>query len=158
MNPRTPTTLAAAALLCTLALAASADQMYKWVDKDGHVHYSQTPPPSTSVQAQSVNISAPPPDPVTVQNEQNLSQQIQDKNKQAQDAAQKQQQNAQQQAQQKKYCDSLRERLATLQVGGRTSTVDAKGNVSYLSDDQRNKQIQDVQDQINKDCGSSSGH
>ncbi|MGE5626236.1 MAG: DUF4124 domain-containing protein [Bacillota bacterium] len=155
MNLRTLTILSAGALLGTLALAATADQIYKWVDKNGQVHYSQTPPPTTDVQAQSVNIGAPPPDPITLQNQQNLAQQIQQKNQQDQEAAKKQQQDAQQQAAQKKHCDVLRERLATLQVGGRTATVDTKGNVSYLSDDERNKQIKDAQDQIAKECSGS---
>lgn len=152
MNTRTLIALAAGASLCVLALAAAADQMYKWVDKDGHVHYSQTPPPTTGVQAESVNISAPPPDPTTLQNEKNLDKQMQEKNKQDQAAAQKQQQDAQQQAAQKKQCDDLRARLATLQVGGRTANVDPNGNVSYLSDDDRAKKEQEIQDQITKDC------
>lgn len=44
---------AAAALLCSTAVAAQA---YRWVDKDGKVHYTQTPPPpaqATSVQKRS---------------------------------------------------------------------------------------------------------
>ncbi len=35
---------AAVALLCAATVAAQA---YRWVDKDGKVHYSQTPPPPT---------------------------------------------------------------------------------------------------------------
>src|SRR5579863_6679739 len=149
MKLRTLTSLACLALLAVAGLAA-ADQMYKWVDKDGHVHYSQTPPTSTGVQAQSVDIGAPPPDPTTLKNEQNLAQQIKDKDKQAQDAAQQQQQDAQKQAQQKKNCDALHERLAILQ-GRRPGTVDAQGNVNYLSDDQIQKQTQELQDQIAKE-------
>ena len=144
---------ACGALLAVICLAAAADQMYKWVDKDGHVHYSQTPPPSTGVQAQSVNISAPAPDPVTLKNEQNLAQQIKTKDQQAQDAAQKQQQDAQKQAQQKKNCDELRERLVVLTQSRRPATVDAQGNTTYLSDDDIQKQEQDLNDQIAKNCG-----
>lgn len=35
----------AAALIVSLATAATAQTMYRWVDKDGRVHYSQQPPP-----------------------------------------------------------------------------------------------------------------
>lgn len=151
MNPRI-LSAACGALLAVTCLAASADQMYKWVDKDGHVHYSQTPPPTTGVQAQSVNIGAPPPDPVTLQNEQNLAKQLSDKDKQQQDAAQKQQQDAQKQAQQKKNCDALRERLVVLTQSRRPATVDAQGNINYLSDDDIQKQEKDLNDQIAKEC------
>lgn len=34
-----------AALLLALALPVAADKIYKWVDEDGKVHYSDTPPP-----------------------------------------------------------------------------------------------------------------
>ena len=153
MNLRTPSVAVCGVLLAAFCLTATADPMYKWVDKDGHVHYSQTPPPSTDVQAQSVNIGAPAPDPVTLQNEQNLAQQLKDKDKQAQDAAQKQQQDAQKQAQQKQHCDDLRSHLAVLNQSGRAASVDSKGNVNYISDDERQKQIQALQDQISKECG-----
>jgi len=39
--------------------AASAEQLYKWVDDQGHVHYTQTPPPSAGTRAKSVNIEVP---------------------------------------------------------------------------------------------------
>lgn len=132
---------------------AGADQVYRWVDKDGHVHYSQTPPASTGVNAQTVNIVPPAPDPTTLQNEQNLAQQMQDKNKQAQDAQQKDQVAQQQKDQQKKECDYLQQRLAILQQSGRVATVDAQGNKNYISDDDRAKQMQQLQDQISKECG-----
>lgn len=37
-------------LLAALALAANAEagEVYKWVDKDGNVHYSNTPPPEAA--------------------------------------------------------------------------------------------------------------
>lgn len=40
--------IALAALLATLAFGAHAGQVYKWVDKDGKVHYSNTPPPESA--------------------------------------------------------------------------------------------------------------
>jgi preprotein translocase subunit SecD len=146
-------------LICTVlvlaltGMAASADQVYRWVDKDGHVHYSQTPPASTSVKAQTVNITPPAPDPVTLQNEQKLAQQIQDQNKQNQDSQKKAQQDAQQKAQQQQQCDALRQRLQVLQQSGRVATVDAQGNKTYIPDDTRAKQEQDLQDTIAKQCG-----
>jgi|SRR5215469_5317592 len=155
MNTRTLIALAGGALLGTLALAAAADQIYKWVDKDGHVHYSQTPPPATGVQAQSVDIGAPPPDPTTLHNEQNLAKQLDDKNKQAQDVADKQKQDAQQKAQQKAQCDDLRDRLRVLQAGGRAATVDANGNMNFLSDDDRAKREKELQDDIDKNCSGA---
>jgi len=150
MNTR-HTLLFTAALVAVVG-AASADQVYRWVDKDGHVHYSQTPPSSTAVNAQSLNISAPPPDPTTLRNEQNLASQLQDKDKQAQEAQQKAQADAQKQAAQKQQCDALRSQLQQLLQSGRVASVDAQGNRTYMSDDDRAKQEQQLQDQISKTC------
>ena len=73
MKMRIPLLISAAVLLAAAGMAASADHVYRWVDKDGHVHYSQTPPAGTHVNAQTVNITPPAPDPTTLQNEQNLA-------------------------------------------------------------------------------------
>ena len=151
MNTRN-TLLMSAALLLAVSGAAFADQVYRWVDKDGHVHYSQTPPSSTDVNAQTLNITPPAPDPTTLRNEQTLAKQIDEKNKQAQDAQQKAQAEAQKQAQQKQQCDSMRSRLQILLQSARLATVDAQGNKTYVSDDARAKQEQQLQDQISKDC------
>ncbi|HEV7165532.1 MAG: DUF4124 domain-containing protein [Gammaproteobacteria bacterium] len=156
MNMRIPLLISAALLLCAMGMAASADQVYRWVDKDGHVHYSQTPPSSTDVNAQTVNINPPAPDPTTLQNEQNLAQQLQDKDKQDQKTQEQAAKAAQAQQQKKQICDVLQQRLAVLQQSGRVATVDAQGNKTYVSDDDRAKQEQQMQDQIAKSCGGGN--
>ena len=133
------------ALVCT---GAMADQVYRWVDKDGKVHYSQTPPPGAATGVESLQVNAPPPDPTGQQNVQVLQKQIADKDQQAADAAKAAQQDEQQKAQKKKQCDDLRTRLLTLQQSGRAATIDAKGNMTYLDDDARAKQEQAIQDQM----------
>ncbi|HEY3644134.1 MAG TPA: DUF4124 domain-containing protein [Gammaproteobacteria bacterium] len=47
---------------CLLAGAASidagSDQVYRWVDKDGKVHYSSTPPPATpGIQSHKIDVT-----------------------------------------------------------------------------------------------------
>jgi len=152
MNIHLVVSISAAIVFAAISLSAGADQVYRWVDKDGHVHYSQTPPASTGVNAQTLNITPPAPDPTTLQNDQKLAQQTQDRDKQVQDAQKTEQQVQQEQAQRQKECDYLQQRLQVLQQGARVATVDAQGNRSYVSDDDRAKQEQQLQDQINKTC------
>ncbi|HEX7964624.1 MAG TPA: DUF4124 domain-containing protein [Gammaproteobacteria bacterium] len=142
-----------------LALAAglaSADQVYKWVDKDGHVHFSQMPPAGTGVQAQTVDVKPPPPDPTGLANSQNLQQQIADKKKAEQKDPQREQEEQEQKQQQKERCDGLREKLNVLNAGGRATSVDAKGNVTYISDEEREKQMAQLESQIEKSCGGGN--
>lgn len=158
INIRFATALGTALLLAAVSSLATADQVYRWVDKDGHVHYSQTPPSSTNINAQTMNIAPPPPDPTTLRDEQDLSKELKDKDKQSQEQQQKEKAAQAQQEQQQKECDYLQQRLQVLERGARVSTMDAEGNRTYVSDDDRAKQEQELQDQINKQCGSSSSN
>ncbi|MFT3667290.1 MAG: DUF4124 domain-containing protein [Pseudoxanthomonas sp.] len=47
--------LAALALCLTVAATAQAQQVYQWKDKNGVTHYSDTPPPSQTVQNRRIN-------------------------------------------------------------------------------------------------------
>ncbi len=155
MKPRIPLLITVALLLCTMGMTASADQVYKWVDKDGHTHYSQTPPSSTDVKAQTVDITPAAPDPTTLQNEANLAKQLQDQGKQDQKTQEQATKDAAAQQQKQRICDDLQQRLAVLQQSGRVTTVDAQGNKTYVTDDSRAQQEQQLQDQMNKSCTSA---
>ena len=153
---KTISMLLMSATLGLLMQTAAADQVYRWVDKDGHVHYSQTPPATTGVNAQTLNIAPPPPDPTSLQNEHNLAQDLQKKNDQSQADQQKAQAAQQQKDQDKQRCDGLRQRLQLLQQSGRVASIDGQGNKSYISDDDKAKQIQDLENTIAKDCGGGN--
>lgn len=154
MRLREISALACGALLSLGATLAAADQVFKWTDSQGHVHFSQTPPPSTTAGVQQLNVNAPPPDPQSLQNQQSLIQAQQDQQKKAKDAADKADKPDPQAEKLKQIeCDDLRTKLAALQQQGRAATVDAQGNVTYLDDAARAKQEQDIQDHLSKNCG-----
>jgi hypothetical protein len=48
-----------AALAIFLATATVAAQVFKWIDKDGKVNFSDTPPPAEAVKGEAKKISAP---------------------------------------------------------------------------------------------------
>lgn len=144
------------ALACLLAAAgtAVADQVYRWVDKNGVVHYTQTPPPSTNAAtAKTVDISAPPPDAYGAASAQATENTQTAQNKSAQAAAQKAQADAQQKAALQKACEAERAQLQQMQDARRVSYTDSKGEVQYASGDDRLKAMDDLQKRIDKDCG-----
>ena len=49
---------------------AHADSVYRWVDAQGHVHYSQTPPPNDATRARVMDVEPPPPDPTSLRQQQ----------------------------------------------------------------------------------------
>lgn len=139
-------------VLVSISAIAAADQVYKWVDSEGHVHFSQTPPPNANTGVQQVNVNPTPPDPQSLQNQQNLIQAQQDQQQKAKEEADKNKPDPKAEAAKKQQCDDLRSRLNVLQQSGRTATTDAQGNLTFLDDDARAKQIQNIQDQIAKTC------
>ena len=142
-------------LLCLLASAAMADQMYKWVDSAGQVHYSQTPPPGTAVQAKSVDIQGAQQyttDPQIVQQEQRQQQDAAAQAKADQHRADLEARNKAIRAQ---NCVNLKARLQFLEQSGRVFTVDADGNRHYISDEDHDKEEQDLKAKIAKDCSDS---
>jgi glutaredoxin len=56
-----------AIILITAAFTAAAQTMYRWVDKDGHVHYSDKPPAASEgakvEQKRAVTLGVPTPEP-----------------------------------------------------------------------------------------------
>ena len=48
------------AMAILLATATVAAQVYKWVDKDGKVQYTDTPPPASATKTEAKKFDAPP--------------------------------------------------------------------------------------------------
>ncbi len=143
--------IACAAALAVCSTLVLADQVYKWVDDQGHVHFSQTPPPGTK--AQPMTVYVPPPDPQSLQNTQGIEKTQADKDKAAADAAKKDKPDPAKEAEKQKHCDDLHSKYQVLAQSGRAATTDDKGNLTFLDDDTRALQEKAIQDQINKDCG-----
>lgn len=145
--------LLALACLMTVGSAALADQVYRWVDKNGVVHYTQTPPPSTDAPAaKSIDIAVPPPDSFGAKSDQALINSQAAQAKSAQDAAQKSQADAAQKAALQKACEAEKAQLQQMQEARRVSMTDSKGETQYVTGDERLKAMDDLQKRIDKDC------
>lgn len=149
-------TLALAAAFCGAVCAftlAQADQVYRWVDKNGQVHYSQTPPPASGVQAQVVNVEPPPPDLNGEQQTQQLENNMNAANTAQQKADAAAQKAAQKQAEQQKLCQAAQQRVQQLNDARRVTQTGANGQTSYYSGDDLVKLRQQAQEQVSKLCG-----
>ncbi len=134
-------------MLCGLVAAAAHAQGYKWIDKDGHVKYGDTPPPGVNATP-----LGPPPPPVSgsspssaagtaagqapltpAQQELEFRRRI----KEAQEAAAKADKERQAAEDKKQNCANAQEALRTLESGQRIMRTDEKGERYYISDQQR---------------------
>ena len=140
--------------LC-VALQASA-QMYKWVDSDGKVQYSDKPPPSNikteklrdparaaSVPAASEAKGAAPKDAAKA-GPKTAAEQEQAFRKRQLEAAKAQEDEERKQAQARdkaENCKRANAAVANLQAGGRPTRIDEKGERGYLDDQQIAQEI-----------------
>ena len=135
--------------LC-VALPASA-QMYKWVDSDGKVQYSDKPPPSNikteklRIPAHAASAPAASEGKGTAQKDavkvgpKTAVEQDQAFRKRQLDAAKAQEEEGQKRAkvrERAENCKRVKAALANLQIGGRQMRIDEKGERVFLDDQQ----------------------
>lgn len=140
-------------LLCAFMTTAFAQQVYKWVDKDGHVHYSQMPPTNKSDHAQSIDVTPQASDPAGVKAAEELENQMQAQDKQAATDQQKADAAAQRKAEAQQRCNALKEELQILEQSGPVAMVGPDGKRTYLSDKQHVEKEQQLQSAISQQCG-----
>jgi hypothetical protein len=144
---------------CTDTFAA----INKWVDDQGHVHYSDQPPPSNAkaetlrsasdsdgnpTTLGSAAMSAPAAPKTLAEREAELK-----KAKQAkQEAANKAAQGKAVEDAKKASCSSAQQNMRALQEGIRMVEIDANGERSYLDDKQRQERIAKVQQDVATYC------
>ena len=130
----------------------------KWVDDQGHVHYSDQPPPSnakaetlrsTSGSDGNTAAASAPAAPKTIaEREAELKKSQKAKQEAANKALQKQ---ASEDAK-KASCATSQQNLRTLQQGIRMVEVDANGERSYMDDKQRQERIAKAQQDVSTYC------
>lgn len=150
-------TLLSAALL-TLSGAVHAD-LYRWVDDQGKVHYSDTPPPPNAKKSKEL----PGPnrtDSPTLTEEK--AQQPQSYIEKEAEFRKRQVENAERSAKQeqekkdadakKRRCETIRSELAGLQAGGRITRYNEQGERVFLDDAEIQQSIARAQKEIGTTC------
>jgi Domain of unknown function (DUF4124) len=142
---------------------ALAEDVYKWVDKSGNVHYSDLPPSSIEAKrmpkrskdalpAQTTPAQPGQAKPAASYADKELEFR---KRKVEAEEAQKKQQLAQTEAKKKDdHCRSLRGNLSTLQEQGRVYRYNEKGEKTFLEDEQRKRELASVEGEIRQLCNN----
>lgn len=144
------------AIAAALAFAplAGAQQMYKYVDKDGKTVYTDQPPPT--VQAKPIASPPPPPSPAKAA-EGNKSAVERDKDAQkgrekAKEAQKKQDEASQRAQQAEQRCNVARSTLQQYTEGGRLMKYNEKGEREYMSDEEIAKGRNAAQREMDEAC------
>ncbi|MCA0899945.1 MULTISPECIES: DUF4124 domain-containing protein [Microbulbifer] len=141
-----PCVLAACAFT---ASPASAGELYRWVDKDGKVHFGDRPP--AEAEAESLEGQLKPVNSAEPTRRQDFPNTTRKNQIDQEYAARKQAEKAKQQRAQQRACDYARKQLKILK--GPVYFVDADGNESTISERERVAQARKLETQIRRNCG-----
>jgi hypothetical protein len=152
-------------MLVFTALASA--QMYRWVDKDGRVHYTATPPPA-GVKARTLQAPVAPPPPVSDDAAKDAGakdarkgpltpaeqeQEFRKRRLEAQKAAEKEALAAKEAETKRENCTRAREALATFESGQRISRANAQGERYYLDDNAHAREADAARRAVQDWCG-----
>jgi hypothetical protein len=128
-------------------------ETYKWVNEDGVVTYSQTPPPDGNADKIDIKSGAKEPGPSSKEKLDELRQRMADHDEDRQEAKQKAEEKKSLQEMKKKNCEIARSNLQKLQgLGQRLYKKD--GEYKRLSEEDRQSLMKQAQEQIKADCGA----
>ncbi len=131
--------------------------IYKWVDKDGAVHYGQQRPQNTPSKSMDIQHYSPN----GISNRKPAKQKENSSNKQAgtnneKAGGTKEPKKKKETKTEKKRrlaaCDQARQNLATMKSIGRIRSRDKDGNTSYLSQKDKEAKMKKTRDLISKHC------
>jgi hypothetical protein len=155
--------LRAALVLLALALAAPAvadGTIYKWVDKQGNVHYTDCPPPP-GCEAETVEAAAAPDASEVAEAERRLEEMLAEQAR-ASEAREKERldrEGRQVEAMRiavtrKERCIEARQNLHVLEMQVPVYTIDEKGERVFLDDPARKAAIEAMRKQVAENCES----
>ena len=140
-------------LACALAASTAAlGQLYKWVDKDGKVTYSDQPPPAQQSKQLNLNTGvASPPTRSAIERDKEIEKGRVEAREKAKVASEKERKSEIDQ----ENCKAARAYLKTVESGVRVSTMDDKGEQVILDDDQIAAERVKAQKAVDEACKTS---
>lgn len=142
-------------LLSLISVSASA-QLYKWVDKDGTVHYSDKPPPASAKQEKKLNIRNDPA-PATTGAEQAapaksyVEQDLEYRKRKVEQEEARKKADAEAETE-RQNCARAQEKLRLYEEAGRVYRIDEGGERQYLSDEGRDQGLAEAREEVAKHC------
>jgi outer membrane biosynthesis protein TonB len=138
--------------ILALAAPAAMAQLYKWVDKDGRVHYSDQPPPSQESKQIAVPTAPSAPAPKSAVAKEKDLERVRAEEKEKEKVAADKERKA---AIDAENCKNARNYLRTVTSGGRIATYNDKGEPELLDDKQIEIEKAKAQKAVDEACKSS---
>ena len=139
-------------VFATASPAADTQDIYKWTDDQGEVQYTQFPPPGRPAE---ILHGVRPPDesPESAGNDlQKQLETVEQQNQEQLQGAKDEKQWAQIQKIRRDNCKTARQNLVNLNRGGNVRYMGADGKVMRLTEEERQKRIDEANQQIKENC------
>lgn len=132
-------------------------QVYKWVDQDGNIQYTDQPPPSGVAQDESnLDIKSPRSPSSSSGNQVSITEKLEEKMqafKERRDLERKAEAKQKAEAiENRKHCASAKGQLKIYQESPRLTFPDGQGGIVYADDDMRQRKIAEAQKDITAYC------
>jgi hypothetical protein len=140
-------------VFATASPAADTQDIYKWTNDQGAVQYTQFPPPPGRPVEILHGVRPPDQSPETAGND--LQKQIETMDKQNEEqlqGAKDARQWAEIQKIRRSNCETANKNLVNLQRGGNVRYMGANGEVMRLTEEERQKRIDEANKQIKENC------
>jgi hypothetical protein len=156
-----PGAIAFITMIAAVSLAAAGDTMYRWVDPDGNIYYSDLPPPANARNAESLRQGMPisESDPESASESASYAEkevEFQERRKQRAEGEAEANKNAETVALSKKNCDQAQADLQTVTnpPGGRLRELNSEGVLVYMTEEQIALRRAEANDAVLKWCKS----
>jgi Domain of unknown function (DUF4124) len=149
----TPMLRIACVFLACLACASflSHAQVYKWIDKDGKVQYSDKPPPEGAGTSAAKKLDTPTPSSSAATASSWQDQELEYKKRRIESAEKKAKEEERERKNQQR-CNDARNYLRKLQEVSQVYTRDEKGERQFMSDAEHQAEIVRMQGEISENC------
>jgi len=133
--------------------AALAGKIYKWTDAEGNIHYGSEKPADAPAEKMKVDTSTTGVD-TGAEALDNIKQQVDDEAEKIKEEGIPEQPPVPSlpMKEVKKRCQAARQDLATIQSRGQLRERDEKGEVRYVSDEEKQRRIKAAKKQVSEYC------
>ena len=143
-------------LLITLVSAgpAAAENIYRWVDDNGVVHFGGEPPINAEATLITADLGTGGLGATTAEDRSNDAgeEDISYAEKQRRERAEQRQKQAEANAERQRECESMTQRVAALEPSPRVILKDADGNPTRMDDDARLDLLEEARSYLSANC------
>lgn len=140
--------LVAVVAMAALQTALAGEPVYRWVDDEGRVHYSDQPPTGIDAERVTIPVSEPARTPV----DEDAARKAELAERLAADAEARAAYDAEQQAAIERACADARARLADLESARKVTRIGKDGALEYYNDEQREAALAEARAQVREWC------